>query len=93
MGSTHIFGRFKGNISGEQTTTLTIEYTGKIEGEINGIHVIIHGQFLGEITEAESVEVLSTGRVKGNISSKSVKIFPGAKVDGQINSIKNSSKT
>ena len=87
-GDTHVFGKINGKISGPPEAKLIVEYTGQIEGDISGVSIIIHGQLLGDIKQAERVEITSTGKVKGSIESKTFEIFPGAKIIGQIKSQK-----
>ena len=90
-GDTHIYGKIIGNISGRAGVTLTIEYTGMIQGDITGVNVNIQGQLLGNIKQSQKVEASSTSVIKGTISSKSLQILPGAKILGNIHSIETSS--
>lgn len=92
-GDTHIFGKVEGNITGTKNTTLTIEYTGQVRGDISNINVVLHGQLLGNILDASRVEVSSTARIKGNITAKKLQIFPGAKINGQLLSLKEDATT
>lgn len=87
-GDTHIFGSVKGNITGDQNIKLTIDYTGQVEGNIHGLKVFIHGQLLGNVINAESIEATGTAKIKGSITAKKFLIYPGAKIDGEIQSIK-----
>ena len=85
-GDTHIHGKVTGNISGDSTKTLFIEYSGQVQGNIEGLNVIIQGQLLGDIIDGQRVEATSSARVKGTIESKKLQIFPGAKIMGNIES-------
>jgi len=87
-GNTHIFGKFCGSITGRDNATITIEYTGQVEGNISGLNVVIHGQLLGDVTEANKIEVTSTAKIKGTLAAKDLQIFPGAKINGQLISLK-----
>lgn len=90
-GHAHIFGRFTGIITGDKGSILTIEYTGKVEGTITGPNVHVHGQILGDLKKAAGVEAFPTARIKGKIEANSIKIFPGAKIEGEILTKGNSS--
>ena len=91
-GDTHIYGKVKGNITGDKDITLTVEYTGQVEGNISNVNVVILGQVLGNIIESNRIEATSSARVKGIISGQRFQIFPGAKIRGEIKSL-SSTKT
>ena len=92
-GNTHVYGKVIGDIRGDKHITLTIEYSGQVQGNITGINVIIQGQLLGNISGANKVEVTSTGKSEGILTSKSFQIYPGAKITGDIRSIEISSNS
>jgi cytoskeletal protein CcmA (bactofilin family) len=75
-GSFRIDGHVKGKI--ESDATLIIGNKGKVEGEVIVHHVVISGQFTGDIKAAERVEVNSEGRVVGTIVTPKLIVEEGA---------------
>ena len=92
-GNTHIYGKVIGDIRGDKHITLTIEYSGQVQGNISGVNVIIQGQLLGNVSNADRIEVTSTGKSEGILSGKNFQIYPGAKITGDIRSIEISSSS
>jgi cytoskeletal protein CcmA (bactofilin family) len=75
-GSFRIDGHFKGKI--ESDSTLIIGNKGKVEGELIVHHVVVCGEFVGDIKAAERVEVNGAGRVVGTIVTPKLIIEEGA---------------
>src|ERR1700755_1348473 len=89
-GTFRIDGKVKGNIISEQTVILG--EGAKVEGQIEGNHVIIAGRFDGVIFAKGRVEIQAKGVVSGEIHSPCLVIDPGAIFDGRCH-MKASSQT
>lgn len=75
-GSFRIDGFFKGRI--ESDAMLIIGDKGKVEAEIVVNHVVINGEFRGNIKAAERVEINSQGRVYGTVTTPKLTVEEGA---------------
>ncbi len=80
-GTFRIDGHIKGNVVSEQS--LIIGEAGRIEGQIEGNHVVISGRFDGVIFAKGRVEIQAKGVVTGEIYSPCLMIEPGGIFDGQ----------
>ena len=76
VGSFRIDGYYKGKIESE--SVLIIGNKGKVEAELLVNHVVINGEFIGNIKAAEKVEINSQGRVTGTIISPKLVVEEGA---------------
>ncbi len=63
--SLRIDGRFKGDIEAKET--VIIGKTGFVDGNIKANKVIIIGEVVGNIICRDSLEILSTGKFKGDL--------------------------
>ncbi|HDZ91360.1 MAG TPA: polymer-forming cytoskeletal protein [Deltaproteobacteria bacterium] len=79
-GLVRVDGRFKGGIKGEGT--LIVGETALIDSDIHASKVIVSGQVRGRIVAEERIEILSPGRVFGDIEAPSVTIDTGVVFDG-----------
>jgi len=75
----NIDGYLKGNIS--STGGVTIGQSGRIEGTLVSERLIVSGLIKGEI-ECNSLEVLSGGRVEGNLLTANLIIEDGGIFEG-----------
>ena len=89
-GTLRIEAQVKGNILSNQT--LVIGEAAKVEGQIEGNHVVIAGRFDGVIFAKGRVEIQSKGVVSGEIHSPCLVIEPGGIFDGRCH-MKASSQT
>lgn len=80
-GTFRIDGHIKGNVVSEQS--LIIGEAGRIEGQIEGNHIVICGRFDGVIFAKGRVEIQAKGVVTGEIHSPCLMIEPGGIFDGQ----------
>ena len=71
----------KGNIISGQS--LIIGENGKVEGQIEGNHVVVGGRFDGIIMAKGRVEIQAKGVVTGEIHSPCLVIEPGGIFDGR----------
>jgi len=78
-----IDGTLKGSVQIREAT-LTIGNPARVEADIHGSRVIVHGTVRGSITASARIELGPGARVKGNLSADQVVIADGAKFDGRI---------
>jgi len=81
QGSLRVDGRLEGNV--DNAKFVTVSKTGNVKGDITAQGVVIIGSMAGNIV-ADSVEILSSAKIKGDIRSKSILIEGGAKVNATI---------
>lgn len=81
-GTVRVDGRFKGEVHTKDC--IIIGETGFVEGEILVGHFIVMGAFKGNVKAANKVEVLSTGRITGNIASPALIVQEGGIIEGNI---------
>ena len=79
-GMVRIDGRFKGEINTEGT--LIVGETAVIDSDIHASNVIISGEIRGHIVAGEKIEILSPGKVFGDIEAPSVTINTGVIFEG-----------
>jgi len=79
-GMVRIDGRFKGEINTEGT--LVVGETAVIDSDIHASNVIISGEIRGHIVAGEKIEILSPGKVFGDIEAPSVTINSGVVFEG-----------
>ena len=79
-GMVRIDGRFKGEINTEGT--LIVGESAVIDSDIYASNVIISGEIRGHIIAGEKIEILSPGRVFGDIEAPSVAINTGVVFEG-----------
>ncbi len=86
--SLKINGNFIGNIKVASKGSLVVGETANIQANINADTIVIMGIVKGDVTAAQKVEILETGRLYGNIKSRKLKISDGAIFKGRHESIK-----
>ena len=79
-GMVRIDGRFKGRINTEGT--LIVGETAVIDSDIHASSVIISGEVRGNIDAGEKIEIISPGKVFGDIDAPSVTINTGVIFEG-----------
>ena len=79
-GMVRIDGRFKGEINTEGT--LIVGETAVIDSDIHASNVIISGEIRGHIVAGEKIEILSPGKVFGDLEAPSVTINTGVIFEG-----------
>jgi len=80
-GTLRIEAQVKGNILSDQT--LVLGEGAKVEGQIEGNHVMVSGRFDGVIFAKGRVEILPGGVVTGEIHTPCLVIEPGGIFDGR----------
>lgn len=78
-GNLNTDGYLKGNIT--SSSGITIGKTGRIEGVLLAERLVVSGLFKGEV-ESNIVEILSGGRVEGNILAGTLVIEDGGIFEG-----------
>lgn len=81
QGSVRVDGKLEGNI--DNAKYVTVSKNGSMKGNISAKGVVIIGELEGDIC-AESVELLSTAKINGNVRSKKILIEGGAQVNASI---------
>ena len=87
-GTFRLDGEVKGNVISEQT--LILGESAKVEGQIEGNHVVISGRFDGVIFAKGRVEIQAKGVVTGEIHSPCLVIEPGGIFDGRCHMLTSS---
>lgn len=82
-GSIKINGKFQGELQTDEL--IHIGPTGKVKTNIFAKKVLIEGSLIGNINASESVTIVETGRVMGDITTPQLKLGKGVVVNGKIN--------
>jgi cytoskeletal protein CcmA (bactofilin family) len=77
----HIDGNVKGNIQCEGC--LVIGSAGKVVAEIVANNVLIAGEFTGNITAKDRLEITEKGKVNGDVTTARLVMAPGVIFDGR----------
>ncbi len=82
-GDVHVDGKLSGAIicNGD----LIIGEGSKVYGEIKAKNVLISGYFKGEVETVDSLEILPTGHVEGDIKGSKLTIQEGGIYKGKVN--------
>lgn len=77
--------RVEGNVTGNVETegNLTISSSAKVKGNIKGNGIVIGGVLEGDLVCGGKTEVISTGKVFGNIHTRSLIVDENAVFQGQ----------
>ncbi|MFQ5849642.1 MAG: polymer-forming cytoskeletal protein [Candidatus Binatia bacterium] len=78
----NVQGYVEGSIS--LTGDVVIEAGAEIQAEVSAGRIIVGGSIKGNLTASEKVEVLSTGKVHGNILAKMLLVHEGASITGGL---------
>lgn len=79
--SVRVDGTLNGNCDCKSQLIVGVE--GVIKGDINAQNVLISGKVEGDIIANGKIELLSTGKISGNITAKSLVIDEDACFDGR----------
>ena len=85
-GGLRVDGEVQGNITCEDDSqgTLVISERASVEGAIAVGHVVINGVVLGPVCASESLELLASARVTGDVDYQQIEIQQGAVIQGQL---------
>ena len=82
-GEIQIDGVLNGNVRAKQ---VVVGITGNVHGNITANFLRICGKIEGEI-RAETLEIVSSASVKGNVYKKTISMEAGSKIIGNINEL------
>jgi cytoskeletal protein CcmA (bactofilin family) len=77
-----VWGCLEGNVF--LTGDVTIAAGAEVQADISATRIIVAGDVTGNLLAAEKVEVLPTGKVRGNIQTKGLVIYDGASLTGEV---------
>lgn len=80
-----ISGEFKGEIQSEGY--LVISEGARIQANIKAHTVVVGGMVIGNVTATHRLEMLTTGKVQGNIKTAKLQIADGVVFDGNCEMI------
>ena len=85
-GGLRVDGEVRGNISSEsgRDGTLVISERASVEGAISVGHVVVNGVVIGPIVAAESLELLPSARVTGDVEYHQIEMQQGAVIQGRL---------
>jgi len=78
--SIYIEGGFKGNIEG--TNNVYVHEGAQVTADIKSNFVIVHGEVNGNIVSEEEINIGATGRVNGDVQTKSLTVVTGGCLNG-----------
>ncbi len=76
-------GKIKGTVT-LPSGTLTISRGGRVDAEVKVKELILNGDFEGNVTAGDRVQLAETARMTGDISAARVSIAAGARFKGKI---------
>lgn len=85
-GGLRVDGEVRGNISSENPLegTLVVSEKASVEGAISVGHVVINGTVIGPIFAGESLELLPSARVTGDVEYHQIEMQQGAVIQGRL---------
>lgn len=93
-GGLYIDGKVTGTIRAVPGTEamLSISEHGLVEGDILVPNVVVNGQLIGNIRQAQTVELLANGRIQGNVEYLVLQMSGGAAITGQLNQLRETTR-
>ena len=85
-GGLRVDGEILGNVTAiaDQPSTLVVSEHATIEGEIRVAHLVANGAVTGPVFAAESLELQSHSRVRGDVHYNTLEMHLGAIVEGRL---------
>ncbi len=85
-GGLRVDGEVRGNISSENPLegTLVISEKASVEGAISVGHVVINGTVIGPVFAGESLELLPSARVTGDVEYHQIEMQQGSVIQGRL---------
>jgi cytoskeletal protein CcmA (bactofilin family) len=77
-----LLGRLAGRV--ESDALLVVEEGAWLEAETHVRQLVVHGTVVGDVYAVERVEVSATGQVKGAIRTAQLKLVPGGRIAGRV---------
>jgi len=84
--SLRILGRYEGQI--DSGGLLVVEEGAEVSADLKVSNLIVAGVIKGNVEAAQQVELLSTGKVYGNIKTGKLKIADGVIFEGKVEMLK-----
>ena len=81
-GNLTVRGYVEGSVS--LTREVVIEAGAEVQADVSAGWIIVGGSMKGNLTALETVEVLPTGKVQGNIRAKALFVHEGASITGGV---------
>ena len=88
--SLQINGHFEGSI--ESPGLLVVEYGALVHADVNVGTLIVGGKIVGDVQTDESLKILNSGCIVGNIRSPNLIMEDGTEIQGRIEMINNYSE-
>jgi len=82
QGSVRVEGQLAGEI--DATDTVFVAEGAQVDAKIRAAFVVLAGQFKGEVNCRERLEIMPTGQVRAELTTKSLVVHEGAFMEGQI---------
>ena len=85
-GGLRVDGEVRGNISCSNGAhgTLVISEKASVEGAVTVGHVVVNGTVIGPVCASESLELLSSARVTGDVEYHRIEMQQGAVIQGRM---------
>jgi cytoskeletal protein CcmA (bactofilin family) len=80
-----ILGTMEGTLLGNAVVTAQ---GSRVVAEARVREMVIGGEFEGHVTAYESLRILQTGRVTGDIACKNLDLDPGGQINGNVEILK-----
>jgi cytoskeletal protein CcmA (bactofilin family) len=81
-GSVRVEGQITGEIDAKET--VFVAESAQVDAKVRAAFVVIAGEFQGEVHCTEKLEITPTGRVRAELTTKSLIVHEGAFLEGQI---------
>lgn len=81
--SIRLEGDFQGEIRSQGSVFIGVK--SKVNGNISALRVIVQGEINGDVDVVESIEIMRTGKIIGDIYGKKLIIDEGATFKGDVN--------
>ncbi|MXW96958.1 MAG: polymer-forming cytoskeletal protein [Acidobacteria bacterium] len=78
----HVYGKVGGPV--RTSSFIVVGKGGRVMADIEAREVVVAGTVLGDIVGAQRVELRETGRIKGDIRTRRMKIEQGARFEGHL---------
>ncbi len=85
-GGLRVDGEVRGNISSENPLegTLVISEKASVEGALSVGHAVINGTVIGSVFAGESLELLPSARVTGDVEYHQIEMQQGSVIQGRL---------
>ncbi len=86
-----VYGKFKGSIEANKNVVI-IEETGHAEATLSAKNITIHGKLVGNATANDTLHLVSTGSVEGDIHAANVILDKGSTFNGSVEMLREKKK-